>query len=118
MGPGPLERMFGSSMARLLDFFTTFENYDYSKTDIAEAAEVSIRTVIRAIPYLEEHEIIKHTRTIGKAEMYQLNKDSPAAQQLKKLAFAIATTDVDQEMRRQSCEKEEKLQKKAEAISA
>ena len=110
--------MFGSSTARLLDFFTTFENYDYSKTDIAEASEVSIRTVIRAIPYLEEHEIVKHTRTIGKAEMYQFNKDSPAAQHLKKLAYAIATTDVDQEMKRQCSKKEEKAQKTAEAIRA
>lgn len=105
--PGPLERLFGSSIARLIDFFILYDQWDYSKTDIAESAQVSTRTVTRAIPYLEEHGMIKRTRTVGNAEMYQTNKESPAVQYLSKAAMAIADIDVNQELRRQGYLKDE-----------
>ena len=104
--PGPLERLFGSSMARLIDFLTLYDQWDYSKTDIAENAQVSIRTVARAIPFLEEHGIIKRTRTVGNAQMYQTNKASPLTQYLSKASLAIADIDVSQELKRQSQPKE------------
>ncbi len=104
--PGPLERLFGSSMARLIDFFILYDQWDYSKTDIAENAQVSIRTVTRAIPYIEEHGMIKRTRMIGNAEMYQTNKESPIIQYLSKAAMAIADIDVDQELKRQGYAKD------------
>jgi len=116
MGPGPLERLFGSSMARLLDFFTIHENYEYSKTEIAECAEVSIRTVLRALPYLEEHGIVKHTRTIGNAEMYKTNAESYIIQHLHKAAQAIADLDVAEELKRQGYQKEEQTKEKTETI--
>ena len=103
-------------MARLIDFFTLYDNWDYSKTDIAENSELSIRTVLRALPYLEQHGIVKHTRTVGKAEMYQINKDSPLAQHLKKLAFAVASIDVDQELACQANAKHKAV--KTESITA
>jgi DNA-binding transcriptional regulator YhcF (GntR family) len=105
--PAPLERLFGSSMARLIDFFILYDQWDYSKTDIAENAQVSIRTVARAIPYLEEHGMIKRTRTVGNAEMYQTNKENPIVQYLSKTAMAIADIDVDQELKRQGYAKDE-----------
>jgi len=104
--PAPLERLFGSSTARLIDFFTLYGQWDYSKTDIAENAEVSVRTVARAIPFLEEHGMIKRTRMVGNAEMYQTNKQSPIMQYLSKASLAIADVDVRQELKRQGCLKE------------
>ena len=104
--PAPLERLFNSSIARLIDFFTLYDEWDYSKTDIAESAEVSIRTVLRAIPYLEEHHMIKHTRKVGKAEMYQTNKESPIIQHLQKAKRLIADIDVDNELERQGYKKD------------
>jgi len=103
---GPLERLFGSAMARLMDFFTLYDRWDYSKTDIAENAEVSIRTVIRAIPYLEQHGMIRRTRTVGNAEMYQTNKENPIIQHLHKAAMAIANIDVNAELERQGYTKD------------
>jgi DNA-binding transcriptional regulator YhcF (GntR family) len=112
--PGPLERLFGSSMARLIDFFILYDQWDYSKTDIAENAQVSIRTVTRAIPYLEEHEMIKRTRTVGNAEMHQTNKESPIVQYLSKTAMAIADIDVDQELKRQGYAKDKQPKQQQE----
>ncbi len=118
MGPGPLERAFGSSMARLMDFFTLHESYEYSKTEIAECAEVSLRTVLRALPYLEQHGMVKHTRNVGNAEMYQTNIESPIIQHLHRAAQAIAKIDVDQELERQGCKKEEPIVEKTETVKA
>jgi DNA-binding transcriptional regulator YhcF (GntR family) len=115
---GPLESLFNSSAARLLDFFVVFNKWDYSKTDIAECAEVSIRTVMRTLPYLEEHGIIKRTRTVGNAEMYQTNIESPIIQHLHKSAHAIATVDIDKELRRQGYEKKEQAEEKTETVRA
>ena len=112
--PGPLERLFGSSIARLIDFFILYDQWDYSKTDIAENAQVSIRTVTRAVPYIEEHGMIKRTRTIGNAEMYQTNKESPIVQYLSKAAMAIADIDVDQELKRQGCIKDKQPKQQQE----
>jgi DNA-binding transcriptional regulator YhcF (GntR family) len=112
--PAPLERLFGSSMARLIDFFILYDQWDYSKTDIAENAQVSTRTVTRAIPYLEEHGMIKRTRTVGNAEMYQTNKESPIVQYLSKTAMAIADIDVDQELKRQGYAKDKQPKQQQE----
>jgi DNA-binding transcriptional regulator YhcF (GntR family) len=112
--PAPLERLFGSSMARLIDFFILYDQWDYSKTDIAENAQVSIRTVTRAIPYLEEHGMIKRTRTVGNAEMYQTNKESLIVQYLSKAAMAIADIDVDQELKRQGYAKDKQPKQQQE----
>ena len=117
IGPGPLERLFGSSTARLIDFFTLYENYEYSKTEIAGCAEVSLRTVLRVLPYFEEHGMVKHTRTIGNAEMYQTNRESPIIQHLRSAAHEIASIDVDEELKRQGYKKEEQI-KKVETIKA
>lgn len=93
---GPLERLFGNSaMAKILDFLTLFKEWDYSKTDIAKHSGVNRRTVLRLLPRLEERKIVKKTRNVGKATMYQLNKENPIAQVLNDLAFQIATYDVD-----------------------
>lgn len=112
--PAPLERLFGSSMARLIDFFILYDQWDYSKTDIAENAQVSTRTVTRAIPYLEEHGMIKRTRMVGNAEMYQTNKESPIVQYLSKAAMAIADIDVDQELKRQGYAKDKQPKQQQE----
>jgi hypothetical protein len=116
--PGPLERLFNSSTARLLDFFTLYTEWDYSKTDIAENSEVSIRTVLRSIPYLEEHQIIKRTRTVGKAEMYQTNKDSPLIQHLQKTKQLIADIDVNKELEKQGCTNQQTIVKQSQPMPA
>jgi DNA-binding transcriptional regulator YhcF (GntR family) len=116
--PGPLERLFGSSIARLIDFFTLYDRWDYSKTDIAENAQLSIRTVTRAIPFLEEHGMIKRTRMVGNAEMYQTEKESPIIQYLSKASMAIADIDVGQELKRQGYTEKAQLKQQQEINQA
>ncbi|MEM2971342.1 MAG: hypothetical protein QW270_02835 [Candidatus Bathyarchaeia archaeon] len=96
---GPLERMFkGSAMAAILDFLVIYKHWDYSKSDIAKSAGVNFRTVLRLLPRLEELGVIKRTRHVGKAIMYQFNMENPVAKAIDDLSFKIAKQDADKKV--------------------
>jgi predicted transcriptional regulator len=93
---GPLERTFkGSAIAAILDFLIVYKHWDYSKTDIAKNAGVNFRTVLRLLPSLEDMGVVKRTRLVGKAQMYQINLENPVAKAFDDLAFKIAKYDAD-----------------------
>ena len=93
---GPLERLFsGNATARILDFLITFQDWDYSESDIAKNAGVSVRTVQREISELEQYRLVVPTRTIGKAKMYKLEKAWKTGFFLEKLALALAGTEIE-----------------------
>ena len=88
---GQLERLFGNTAtARILDFMHIFRDWDYSKQDIAKNSDVSFRHAAKAIDKLEKLELIKKTRNVGRAQMYQYNVQNPAAQLLQKFALELA----------------------------
>ena len=88
---GALEWLIsGNASAKLLDFFITFREYDYSETNIADSSGVSKRTVFREIPKMESVGLIKLTRNVGRAKMFKLNPESKAAKFLEQFAFEIA----------------------------
>ena len=89
---GPLESLFyGNASARLLDFFSTRKEFDYSETDVAKHAGVSIRTTLREIPKFEQLGLIKFTRRVGRAKMYRLDPHSEASKSLQQLVYDIST---------------------------
>jgi MarR-like DNA-binding transcriptional regulator SgrR of sgrS sRNA len=73
---GILERTFGGVTAKVLDFLIVHREYDYSKQDIANYSKVSLRHAILSIEKLEKLDIIKRTRNVGAAHMYQLNLEN------------------------------------------
>jgi len=89
--PGVLERLFGNTAtSRLLDFMHVYREWDYSKQDIAKNSDVSFRHAAKAVDKLEKLELIKKTRNVGRAQMYQYNVQNPAAQLLQKFALELA----------------------------
>lgn len=92
---GILEHLFsGTAAAKLLDFFVTYKDFDYSETDIAELADVSPKTVTKELAKLESLGLVKHTRKVGRAKMYKLDVYSPAAKALQQFAFLLAEKDI------------------------
>lgn len=85
----------GSASAKLLDFFTTYKDFDYSETDIADSSGVSKRTVFREIPKLESVGLIKFTRNVGRAKMFKLNPESEASKLLESFVFEIASRRIE-----------------------
>src|SRR3989337_692567 len=93
---GPLERLFnGTAPAKILDFLTVFREWDYSKMDIAKNSGVSFRHALREIPKLESLNLIRQTRRVGRATMYQYNTESATAKALREFSFQIATLEAE-----------------------
>ena len=108
--PPTLQKLFeDSSIAKLLDFFTLYRDFDYSKTEISKNSGVSWKTLYRLWPLLEKYELVLKTRQIGRATLYKQNTESPIAKALNKLALEIATFHVNEELARQG--KEQKTHK-------
>ncbi len=108
---GPLERLFGNTAtARVLDFMHVFRDWDYSKQDISENSDLSFRHAAKAIDKLEKLELIKKTRNVGRAQMYQYNTQNKAAQLLQKFALELAGQEAqkiaDQEIAKEEATKQ------------
>jgi predicted transcriptional regulator len=77
---GVFERLISEpATARLLNFFVTYKDFDYSETDIANLADVSPKTVIKELAKFELAGLVKFTRNVGRAKMYRLLVNSPTA---------------------------------------
>lgn len=88
---GPLESVFPGSTSKILDFLSTFKDWDYSVSDIAKNSGVSFKTALGEIKNLEQQGVVSKTRTVGKATMYKLKLDSKQGFYIDKLVFELAT---------------------------
>jgi DNA-binding transcriptional ArsR family regulator len=79
-----------SPMLKILDFLMDNEAFDYSRAEIEEGAGLSKTTLLKVWPKLEDLELVKTTRTVGKAKMYKLNKQNPIIKKLMDLDDAIS----------------------------
>lgn len=70
-------------------FFIDNYGYDYSKSEIAKGSGISRVTLNTFFKDLADLNIIKKTREVGRAKMYQLNLDSPIAKELIKIEKMI-----------------------------
>lgn len=74
---------------RLLDFFITGREFDYSLSDIAKNAGVSWTTLHRIFPNFEKNKMITKTREIGRAKLYRLNQNNASVKKLIELYDSI-----------------------------
>lgn len=75
--------VFGDSpLIRVLDFFLTYRDFDYSMTEIAENSGVAWSTLHQIFPRLLKLGIVKGTREIGRAKLYVLNRGNPIVNDL------------------------------------
>ena len=88
---GPLESVFPCSESKILDFLVTFQEYDYSISDISKNSGVGFKTTLGVIKDLETRQLIFKNRNVGRAKMFKLNLDSAETVIINKLALEIAT---------------------------
>ena len=82
--------VFGNNpMMKVIDFLITFQLFDYPLTEIAKNSGVSYSTLQTFWDKLERNNIIIKTRRVGKSDLYKLNTDNPAVQQLIKLDWKL-----------------------------
>lgn len=102
MPDGPLESMFPVANSKILDFLSTHKRWDYSVSDIAKYSDVSFKTALVAVKRLDLQGVIKQTRTVGNAIMYQFDMESKQAYYIDKLINEIAARRIKETMRLQN----------------
>lgn len=82
---------FGDSpFLKVLDFFLTFQEFDYSKSQVAEEVKISRVTIEKIWDFLIKSKYIKKTRTIGRATLYQLNKEDTRVKALTEFDMSLS----------------------------
>ncbi len=93
-----IDFMGDSPTVRVLDYLLTERDLDFSISDMARNAGVGRTTLYRIWGDLINNKIIVPTRTVGKAKLYKLNKDSIKIQKL----IEIDDTLILEELRNRS----------------
>lgn len=99
-GKSAFLEVFGDSpVLRVLDFLVVNEDFDYSMTDIASLSEVGYSTLKLFWNKLEESDIVKQTRIVGKAKMYRLNFANPIVKKFRDFYWETAKQKVHEEIK-------------------
>ena len=86
-----LLRYLGSSpVLRIADFFLDNPLSDYSKNEVVRNLEMGRVTFFKYWKELEKSGALKETRQIGRATMYQLDRENEVVEHLIKLDMAIS----------------------------
>jgi len=94
-----LANIFGdTSSSRILQFLLVHRDWDYTLKEIARQTHVGYRTFYRFIPKLIELDVIKVSRRVGAAKLYNLNLDSEIVKHLDKLAILTAAKQAKNRM--------------------
>lgn len=95
----PFIETFGDApRIRVLNFLLCEGKYfDYSLTDIMKNSNISWHTLKELFPQLIKLEIVKKTRKVGRATMYQLNTENERVQELLDLRFKMCKYAAEKE---------------------
>ncbi|MDD5416609.1 MAG: hypothetical protein PHU12_01390 [Candidatus Aenigmarchaeota archaeon] len=95
----PFICLFGETpFIKALDFFLTYDDFDYSKCQVAEETGVARMTMDNVWNELIRKQIIVKTRVIGRAEMYKLNKKSQIVKVLLDFDMKLCSSAVRNEL--------------------
>jgi DNA-binding transcriptional ArsR family regulator len=94
-----LKTLGDSPKLRIVDFFLDNPMFDFTKKEVIEALGMSKQTFYKYFPELEEYDIVKVSRRIGKAKLYKINPEHPLVSMLreyeKKVSLQIAEKEAD-----------------------
>lgn len=74
---------------RMIDFMLENNLQDFTKTEIAKGAGLSWASLFAHWNDMEKKKIVKLTRTVGRAKLYQLNEKSPLVMLLKSIELNL-----------------------------
>lgn len=87
---------FGSSpYVKVLDFLIQGQDFDYSMTEVAKGARVGWSAFTRIWDKLLDKNIIVHTRNIGNAKLFKLNRQNYFVEKLIKFDWELTKAETD-----------------------
>jgi predicted transcriptional regulator len=87
-----------SPLTKVLDFLLTAREFDYSKKEIAENAEISYNTLNSLWSNLLANEVIVKTRRIGKQDMFRINSENMFVKELIKFYDSLLKSSIENHM--------------------
>ena len=82
---------------KVIDFLIDNKGMDFTKTDIAEGAEISRASLFNYWSELEKHGIVKVTRQFGNTRLYTLNSKNTITKRLIDLEKALISEALERE---------------------
>jgi predicted transcriptional regulator len=90
--------MFGDTpFLRVVEFFLTYPDFDYTKSYVAKETGVSRITIEKIWKHLAKIGLIVKSRKLGKRIMWKLNKDSPKVRILMQTITKLSLGQLEQE---------------------
>ncbi len=91
------DHLGASPKIKILEFLIEGRGLDYSLTDITEGAEVAWKTTLVIIPELVKLGMVVHTRDIGNARLFKINKENKVAQKLIEMFdFLLSHAEIEE----------------------
>lgn len=98
LGDSLLLKAFGSSpKLRIIDVFLTNPLFDFSKNELVKELGMSKQTLYKYFQDLEELNIVKVTRKIGRANLYKINLENPMVKMLNEYTTQLSLQIAEQE---------------------
>jgi len=85
-----LETFGDTPLLRTLEFFLTYPDFDYTKSYVAKETGVSRVTIDKVWKHFAKAGIITRSRTLGKIEMWKLNRENPKVKVLMQTAVNLS----------------------------
>ncbi len=85
-----LETFGDTPLLRALEFFLTYPDFDYTKSYVAKEIGISRITMEKIWKHLSKAGLIVKSRTLGKIEMWKLNKENPKVKVLMQTAVKLS----------------------------
>ena len=91
-----LETVGETPELKILDLLIEGEDFDYSLTDISNESGVSWVTVNKTAEKLEKENLIIHTRRIGSAKLFRINKNNLRIKTMTSIHNKICSARIDE----------------------
>ena len=82
---------------RIWNFLIVHSEFDYSMKDIAKLSEISYTALKEIWKELIKRNIVIHTRNVGKAKMYKLNRENPQVEKFIDYYWSVINSEIDKE---------------------
>jgi len=85
-----LDMLGDTPLLRVIEFFLTYPDFDYTKSYVAKETGVSRITIEKLWSKLAKTGVIVKSRSLGKIEMWKLNRENPKVKVLMQTAIRLS----------------------------
>lgn len=86
---------------RIWNFLIVHSEFDYSMKDIAKFSDVSYTALKEIWKELIKRKIVIHTRNVGKAKMYKLNRNNPLVEKFIDYYWSVVDIEAEKELEKE-----------------